>query len=68
MGKKVEIHLVIDIDGLRSVQIIGPPEVHPEGHDLYFSIRDLVLDFDKIIQRRFEQKRNDDEIEKGNEH
>ncbi len=57
MMPKVELHIVLDGDGVRSVQIIGPPEVHPEGHDLYFSIRDLILEFDKIIQKRFEQKR-----------
>ncbi|MGE5446645.1 MAG: hypothetical protein ACM3SR_18935 [Ignavibacteriales bacterium] len=53
MKTKVELHIVIDREGVRSVQIIGPSEVHPEGHDLYFQIRDLILELDRQLQERF---------------
>lgn len=46
-----ELHIVIDKHGVRSVQIIGPSEVHPEGHDLYFKIRHLIPRLDEEIQK-----------------
>jgi hypothetical protein len=51
MKSKVELHIVIDKDGIRSVQIMGPTEVHQEGHDLYFKIRHLIPQLDQEIQR-----------------
>jgi hypothetical protein len=67
MMARVELHIVIDRGGVRGVQIIGPPDIHPEGHDLYFSIRDLVLQFDEAVQKRL-REREEHRFEKGNEH
>ncbi len=46
------VHIIIDESGVHSVQIVGPSETHPAGHDIYFQIRDLVLELDKKIQER----------------
>jgi hypothetical protein len=51
MKAKVELHIVVDKYGIQKVQIIGPPEVHPKGHDMYFKIRHLIPQFDKEIQK-----------------
>jgi hypothetical protein len=51
MKAKVELHIVIDKGGVRSVQIIGPSEVHSEGHDMYFKIRHLIPQLDMEIQK-----------------
>lgn len=59
MEQMVELHVVIGRHGVSSVQIIGPPESHHEGHDLYFRIRDLVQEFNKAILERIE---NDKEV------
>ncbi|MGE5445805.1 MAG: hypothetical protein ACM3SR_14625 [Ignavibacteriales bacterium] len=67
MSPKVELHIVIDHDGIRGVQIIGPSETHLQGHDLYFNIRDLVLEFDMAVQKRLKEK-EDNNFERGKEH
>lgn len=67
MRQKAELHVVIDLDGVRSVQIIGPSEVHSEGHDLYFNIRDLVMEFDRAVQKRL-REREEEEFGKASEH
>lgn len=54
MKEKVELHIIIDEDGVRGVQIIGPTEVHPEGHDMYFKIRGLISELDYKITRLLE--------------
>lgn len=51
----VEIHIIVDKDGVNSIQIVGPTETHPNGHDLYLHIRDLVQDFDRAIQQRIKE-------------
>lgn len=51
----MEVHLVVTREGLLKIQIVGPTESHIEGHDLYFSIIDLVRDFEESIKRRFEE-------------
>ena len=67
MRQKIELHIVLDRDGVRGVQIIGPSETHLEGHDIYFNIRDLVLEFDRAVQKRLKEK-EEYEFERGNEH
>jgi len=59
MRLKPELHIVIDNDGVKSVQIIGPPEIQSEGHNIYFKIRDLIPEFNKKILNRI----NGEEIE-----
>lgn len=68
MRQTVELHIVIDKEGMRGVQIIGPFETHPQGHDLYFKIRDLVRDFNKAIQKRLMQEKEEKNLETGKEH
>ncbi len=51
MSPNAELHIIVDKDGVRSVQIMGPTEVHPDGHDLYFKIRHLIPQLDQEIQR-----------------
>lgn len=51
MKAKVELHIVVDQDGIQKIQTIGPSEVHPEGHDMYFKIRHLIPQFDREIQK-----------------
>lgn len=67
MKAQVELHIVVDREGVRGVQIIGPSDIHPEGHDLYFSIRDLVIQFDKSVQKRL-REREEHRFEEGNKH
>lgn len=50
--KKAEVHIVLDLEGISCVQIAGPTEVHPEGHNLYMQIRDLVQEFDRQVKER----------------
>lgn len=50
MKTRAELHIVIDREGVRSVQIIGSPEFHPEGHDLYFKVRHLIPKLNQEIQ------------------
>jgi hypothetical protein len=54
--KKAEVHIILDLEGVNCVQIVGPTEVHPEGHNLYMLIRDLVQEFDKSVRDRLEDK------------
>lgn len=56
--KKAEIHIILDLEGVSSIQIVGPIEVHPQGHALYMQIRDLVQQFDKVVRERLENKQN----------
>ena len=64
--KKVEVHVILDWEGVNCIQIIGAAEVHPEGHDLYMQIRDLVQEFDKAVQKRLRQERGEHNLEKRN--
>lgn len=58
MRNKPEVYIIIDYTGVRAVQIVGPAETHPKGHDLYFSIQDLVLNFDKEIQKKLKEDKS----------
>jgi len=58
--KGVELHVIISpADGVACVQIVGPTDTHPEGHDLYFRILDLVQEFDKKVQTRIAKSRDE---------
>ncbi|HEX3037276.1 MAG TPA: hypothetical protein VHT73_19500 [Thermodesulfobacteriota bacterium] len=61
MSQKIELHIVVDEKGIRSVQIIGPPEVHPEGHDMYFKIRHLIPSLNQEIQKALGNETNFEE-------
>lgn len=50
MKEKFELHVVIDEEGVRSVQIIGPSEAHQEGHAMYFKLQHLFPELDKQIK------------------
>lgn len=63
--KKVELHIVIDKHGINCVQIVGLPETHPEGHDIYFKIRDLIHKWDSEIQDRLNEAENISNINKN---
>ena len=52
MRVNAELQIIIDSKGIKCVQITGTPDVHEASHDLYFQIRDLVLELDKKIQER----------------
>lgn len=54
--KKAEIHIILDLEGVNCVQIVGPTEIHSEGHNLYMQIRDLVHEFDRAVKERLENK------------
>ncbi len=60
--KSAEFHIVIDRDGICCVQIVGPAEVHAEGHEIYLQIRDLVQKLDKEIQERLGNGKKGDEF------
>jgi hypothetical protein len=54
--KSTELHIVVNQEeGISCVQIVGPVENHPEGHNFYFKIMDLVQALDKAIQNRIEE-------------
>jgi len=56
MKAKPEVHIVVDGDGLKSIQIIGTPEAQILGHHLYLTIQNLLPNLDKDIQKAL--KRN----------
>jgi hypothetical protein len=70
MKAKVELHIVVDEDGVKGVQIIGPSEVHVEGHHMYFRIRHLIPELDQEIRRLLQDKQINGEkkLEEGTEH
>jgi hypothetical protein len=51
MRKITELHIVVDFDRVKCVQIMGPPDTHREGHELYLKITDLVKIFDKLFKK-----------------
>lgn len=57
MSQSFEIHVVFDREGVKSTQIIGPAETHPEGHDFFFKIRDLIQDFNKAVETRIKSEK-----------
>ena len=60
MKHEFELHIIIDETGVQKVQIIGPSEAHPSGHDLYFKIRDLVSGLDEEIRKKLKQKEDEE--------
>jgi len=52
MKTKCELNIVIDKTGIKRVEIVGPIETHPEGHQLYFALQDLFKRLDAEIQMR----------------
>ncbi len=52
MPKNLELHIIVDEDGIKAIQILGTAEEHPKGHSLYMKIQDLILQFDREIQKR----------------
>lgn len=60
MKANVEIQVVLDGEGVKCVRIIGSPEEHKEGHDLYFQVRDLIENFDKAVKERLKENINGD--------
>ncbi len=58
MAKKkgAELHIIVNKEeGVSCVQIVGPTSTHPEGHELYFKIMDLVQSLDRAIQERIKE-------------
>lgn len=53
---KVKLNIIVDHKGIECVQIIGDPEQHQQGHDLYMFIQDLIVKLDQEIQERLENK------------
>lgn len=51
MKTKPEVHIVIDEDGLKLIQIIGNYETQILGHQLYLKIQPLLANLDKDIQK-----------------
>ena len=54
MRKNTEIHIVIDFEGIRCVQVVGDSNNHEAGHDLYFKIKDLITDWDSQVKERLQ--------------
>lgn len=59
--QKAFVHIIVDEQGVDSIQIVGPSESHSQAHDLYFLIRDLVMEFDKGIRERLRYQNHDEE-------
>lgn len=60
MKTSVELHIVLDSEGVSCVKIMGPPDTHNEHHELYLKIVDLVKEFDKIVQKRMKEVESND--------
>jgi len=57
MRQRTELHIVIDQEGIKSVQIVGNAENQNIGHELYLKIHHLIPDFDQKIQRAIRNQR-----------
>jgi len=57
MKTKPEVHIVVDGDGLRSIQIIGNHEAQILGHHLYLTIQNLLPNLDKKIQEALKKNK-----------
>jgi len=60
MRKNTEIHIVIDFEGIRCVQVVGDSNNHEVGHDLYFKIKDLITDWDSQVKERLVSTTSDE--------
>jgi len=52
MRKKPELHIVVDDEGVRCVQLVGPVDSHPIAHDIYLRIRDLIARLNADIKKK----------------
>ena len=52
---KVELHLIIDSDGIDYIQLVGSAESHDEGQSLYYKLIDVIQAFDKNIQKKLNE-------------
>lgn len=62
MNDKTELKIIIDHQGIRCVQIIGAPDTHKAGHDLYLKIIDLIQDFDNEIKKRLKEDNTEPDL------
>jgi len=60
MKTKPEVHIVVDGDGLRSIQIIGNRDAQILGHRLYLTIQNLLPNLDKEIQKALKKNKMGD--------
>jgi len=57
MRKKPELHIVVDDQGVRSVQLVGPVDSHAIAHDIYLRIRDLIARLNTDIQKELDMEK-----------
>lgn len=53
----IELRIVVDWDGVRTVQVVGDSELHHLGHDLYFLIQDLIVNFNQCVKSKIEKEK-----------
>jgi len=56
MRNKPELHIVIDQEGVRSIQLIGPVETHSIAHEIYLKIRHLIAELDVEITEELKRE------------
>lgn len=57
MSTTVELHIVLDFAGVKCIRIVGPPDRHKEGHNIYLQIVDLVRAFDLEVKARLQKEK-----------
>ncbi|HEX3035505.1 MAG TPA: hypothetical protein VHT73_10285 [Thermodesulfobacteriota bacterium] len=55
--KRIELHVVIDDSGIKTIQIHGDPGVENHGKEMYEKIKDLLPRWNREIQRVFENEK-----------
>lgn len=56
MEEEIELHIVFNRWGVRTIQIYGPKEEHRKGHDLYFRFYNVIQDFDQALKKKIEEE------------